>query len=113
LLGQPRPDDEIRGRWLVLGLAVTTKSAPSVPDGIYELRIDNDVLHVRTQRGHIHPAQGPAIDPDATIAMTTDTLVSVVGGRLDVATATVGQRFTIDGDRAGAQQLLMALSPSR
>src|SRR5262245_21762770 len=44
LLGSPRRDDHVRGEWLVLGLAVTAKPSQPVPDGTYELHVDDEVV---------------------------------------------------------------------
>jgi DNA-binding HxlR family transcriptional regulator len=112
LLGQPRSDDQVRGSWLVLSLAVTATPAPSVPDGTYELRVDDDAFHVRSQHGHLQPAQGPASTADATITMTTDTLAAIAGGELDVTSPRASRLIAVDGDTAGAQRLLEALTTS-
>jgi DNA-binding HxlR family transcriptional regulator len=113
LLGQPRSDDQVRGSWLVLGLAVTAKPAPSTPDAIYELRVDNETFHVRTQHGHFQPAQGPAPTANATITMTTGTLAAIASGELDVPSSQAGRLIAVEGDTAGAQRLLESLTQIR
>ncbi len=110
LLGHPHSDDQVRGRWLVLCLAVTARPAPSVPDGTYELRVDDEVFHVRSQHGYLEPAQGPAATADATITMTTGTLAAIAGGELDVTSSRAGRLIAVDGDTAGAQRLLESLT---
>jgi len=113
LLGRPRDGDEIRGRWLVLGLAVTAKASPSVRDGTYELRIDQEEpLHVRKHNGHLQPCQGPVSNPDATISMTTDTLAALASGELDIPSPRADQLIAIDGDSVGAQRFLESLTQS-
>ncbi len=112
LLGRPRDDDEVRGRWLVLGLAVTAKGAAALPDAIYELRIDGETLHVRARDGQLRPSQGPVTNPDATISMDARTLAAIASGELDVASPQAGRQITIDGDVASARRLLESLAQS-
>jgi DNA-binding HxlR family transcriptional regulator len=113
LLGRPQQDDRVRGRWLVLGLAVTATPAPSIPDATYELRVDNETYHVRSHDGHLQPADGPASRADATITMTTDTLMAIASGELEVRSPGAGRLVAIDGNTAGAQRLLEALTQIR
>jgi DNA-binding HxlR family transcriptional regulator len=101
LLGQPRDDDHVQGRWLVLGLAVTAKPAPGLPDAVYELRIDDDILHLRAQAGQLHPFQGPASNPDVTITMSATTLAAIAP-RTD-------ELIDVAGDADHARRLLESL----
>jgi DNA-binding HxlR family transcriptional regulator len=112
-LGQPQRDDRVRGRWLVLGLAVTANPAPSVPDATYELRVDDESFHIRSHDGHLQPADGPASNADATITLTTDTLAALASGELDVRSPRADRLIAIDGDTSGAQRLLDSLSRIR
>jgi DNA-binding HxlR family transcriptional regulator len=112
LLGRPRDDDEIRGRWLVLGLAVTAKAAAAIPDAAYELRIDRETLHVRARDGQLQPSQGPVTNPDATISMSAHTLAAIASGDLDVASPQADHLIAIEGDVASARRLLESLTQS-
>jgi DNA-binding HxlR family transcriptional regulator len=112
LLGRPGDDDQIQGRWLVLGLAVTTTDARSVPDGTYELRIDADILHIRALNGHLQPSQGPVPDPDATITLNAGTLAAIASGELDIRSRRADRLIAVDGDSAGAQRLLESFKGS-
>jgi DNA-binding HxlR family transcriptional regulator len=112
LLGRPSDDDQIQGRWLVLSLAVTTRDARSVPDASYELRVDDDTLHVRALDGHLQPSQGPAPNPDATITMSADTLAAITSGELDIHSPRSDKLIALDGDLAAAQRLLEAFRRS-
>jgi DNA-binding HxlR family transcriptional regulator len=111
-LGQPQPDDRVRGRWIVLGLTVTATPEPS-PDVTYELRVDDEAFHVRSHDGRLQPADGPASNADATITLTTDTLAALASGELEVRSPRAGRLVAIDGDTAGAQQLLESLTRTR
>jgi DNA-binding HxlR family transcriptional regulator len=113
LLGQPHKDDQVRGRWLVLGLAVTAKPAPSGPDATYELRVDDETFHVRSHHGRLQPAHGPASNATATITLTADTLAAIASGELDVPSPRADRLIAIDGDAAGAERLLMSFTVNR
>jgi DNA-binding HxlR family transcriptional regulator len=112
LLGQPRPDDHIQGHWLVLGLAVTAEPAPTLPDAAYELRIDDDTLHIQAHSGHLYPFHGPASDPAATIIMSSQTLTAIASGALEIPSRRADKLIAIDGNPAHGQRLLESLSSS-
>jgi DNA-binding HxlR family transcriptional regulator len=110
MLGEPRADEEVRGEWLVLGLAVTAP-APDVVDGTtYELHIDGEVLHVQVRDGNLQPHQGPADDPDAVLTMDATALGDVSSGRVDVDDALAAGRVTVEGHEDAARRLLTSFS---
>jgi DNA-binding HxlR family transcriptional regulator len=113
LLGQPRGDDEVHGRWLVLGLAVTAKPARSIPDATYELRVDNETFHIRTHDGRFQTAEGAAANASARITLTADTLAAIASGDLEVPSPRADRLIAIDGDAAGAKRLLESLTHVR
>jgi hypothetical protein len=113
LLGLPQKDDQVRGRWLVLGLAVTAKPAPPGPDATYELRVDDETFHVRSHHGCLRAAHGPAPNATATITLTTDTLAAIASGDLEVPSPRADRLIAIDGDAAGAERLLKSLTADR
>lgn len=110
LLGDPRDDDEVRSSWLVLGLAATAKPAVPVPDGTYELRVDDETFNVRSHDGHLQSAHGPAPNPQATITLTAETLAAIGGGELQVPSRQADRLIAIEGDAAGARRLLESLT---
>jgi DNA-binding HxlR family transcriptional regulator len=111
-LGHPRRDDHIRSSWMVLGLAVTAGPDPSLADATYEMRLDHDAFHIRTREGRLQPGHGPAPTADATITMTTRTLAAIASGELDIPSPQAERLIAVDGDAAGAQELLKALRRS-
>jgi DNA-binding HxlR family transcriptional regulator len=113
MLGRPQKDDQVRSSWLVLSLAVTSEPEPSLPDATFELRVDDEVFHVRSHEGHLHPAHGPAPGAAATITLTTDTLTAIAGGELDVRGLQADRLVAIDGDARAAQRLLDSLARTR
>jgi DNA-binding HxlR family transcriptional regulator len=112
LLGQPADDDEVKARWLVLGLSVTAtvEDGSAVPDAACELHVDEEIFTIKTQAGHLQPSQGPAPDPDATITLSTDTLVAIAGGDLDIPSSRADRLIEVDGDASAAEHLLTALT---
>jgi len=110
MLGEPRAQDEVRGEWIVLGLAVTAP-APDVAGGTtYELHIDGEVLHVQVREGNLQPHHGPADDPDAVLTMDAMALADLWAGRLEVDDAVAAGRVTVDGDEDAARRLLTSFS---
>jgi DNA-binding HxlR family transcriptional regulator len=109
LLGRPRKDEEVRGSWLLLGLAVTG-AAPDDIDGTFELHIGDEVIHVEVRDGNLHPRQGPAIDPAAVITATAATFAELALGRLDPEAALSKGRLTLTGDEIAARRLLESVS---
>lgn len=113
LLDQPRRDDAVHVRWLVLALAVTAHPAPSLPDATYELWVDNEAFHLRSHDGRLQAIQGPAANASATINVTRDGLDAIASGDIDVTSAQADGLIEIDGDSAGAQRLLESLAHIR
>jgi DNA-binding HxlR family transcriptional regulator len=110
MLGEPRRSDEVRGEWIVLGLAVTA-SAPEVTEGTtYELHSDGEVLHVEVHGGNLQPHQGPADDPDAVLSLDAATLAELALGHLEIDGALSTGRVTIEGDEHAARRLLTSFS---
>jgi DNA-binding HxlR family transcriptional regulator len=112
LLGKPRNDDYLRGSWLVLGLAVTAKPGPSIPDATLELRVDNEIFHIRAHSGHLHPRQGPAPGADVTITMTSRALASIASGKLEIPSPRADRLIAIQGEKVVAHRLLRSFSQS-
>jgi DNA-binding HxlR family transcriptional regulator len=112
LLGQPRPDDEIRTSWLMLGLSATAKPDPHTPDATYEVRVDDEIFHIRTHQGRLHPAHGPTPAADATITMTKHTLTAIVSGELEFPSPRADGLIAVEGDAAAARGLLDVLTRS-
>lgn len=111
MLGRPRKDDEVRGAWMVLGIAVTTP-VPDVDDATFELHIDGEVLQVDVRDSRLQPRYGSATDPAAVITTRATTLADLALGRIDLDTAFSRGRVTVAGDEAAGRHLLESLSRS-
>jgi DNA-binding HxlR family transcriptional regulator len=113
LLGHPGPEDTVDPRWLVLALAVTATPPQSLREATYELRVDDQVFQIRSNRDRLQVAQGAASSASATIEMTADTLAAIASGHLDIGSGRADQLIAVDGDVAGARRLLEALAQIR
>ena len=103
LLGVPQPGEVFRPAWLLLAMRVAfDPQAAAGLDAVYELRIDDDVLHAVVRQDTIHTADGPAPHPTVVLTMDTETLLQIVAGTLTPATAIAAGRLTLDGDPAAA-----------
>lgn len=111
-LGRPRNNDEVRGSWMLLGLAVTA-AVPDDLDGTFELHIGAEVLHVGVRDGSLHPRQGPTVAPRAVITVSAGTFADLALGRVDPETASSKGRLTLAGDEIAARRLLEALGRPR
>jgi len=110
LLGEPRGDDDVRSSWLVLGLGAIARPAVPIPDGTYELRVDDETFNVRSRDGHLQSAHGPAANPEATITLTAETLAAIGRGELHVPSRRADRLIAVDGDAEGARRLLESLA---
>lgn len=117
LLGDPRPDDDVRSAWLVLGLAVTARAAEQLADGTFELHVDGEgseggVFAIECRDGHCQPREGPADRPDGVITMAHSTLVDLASGALDVRARRAEKLIAFEGDTGGARRLVESLGRS-
>jgi DNA-binding HxlR family transcriptional regulator len=112
MLGRPRKSDEVRGAWVVLGIAVTTP-VPDVDDATYEFRVDGDVLQVDVRNGRLQPRHGTASDPAAVITVGATTLVDLAFSRLELDDALARGRITVAGNQAAGRRLLESINRTR
>jgi DNA-binding HxlR family transcriptional regulator len=113
MLSRPRKGDEVRGSWLLLGLAVTETVPDSVDDATFELHVGDEILHVEVRDGRLHPRQGPAVDPAAVITTTATAFADLAFGRLDLEAALSQRRLTVTGDDSAARRFLEVLGRRR
>jgi len=113
MLGEPRPDEEVRGEWIVLGLAVTAHAHEAIDGKTYELHIDGEVLHVEVHKGNLQPHQGPADRPDAVVRLDATTLADLARGHLELDEALSTGQVSTEGDGDAARRLLTSFSGLR
>ena len=118
LLGEPRPDDEYRLRWLLLTLQARFDAAAAGDRRrVYEFRLGDEIVHVRVEGGGARPAEGPAHRPDVVLAGDMRTFLAWGTGHLSAEAATADGLVvrTADGrphpDPIGALDELRTLFP--
>jgi DNA-binding HxlR family transcriptional regulator len=95
LLGSPRPDDVVRGRWLVLPLRQHfTDSDPKGPKAIVELHVAGDTIVVTLEQGMLRadvadlgPAPAGVPRRDLSIDAPPDVVLALLAGRLSLIQA--------------------------
>ena len=111
LLGSPRDQDTYRLSWLVL--ALEQRFDPHAAQGVHltwELRVDDEILHVNVRDGTVQTLQGPAPDPQVVLKADHDTFLAWGTGQLDDEQALAAGLRVTSGPRA--LQQLRRLFPS-
>lgn len=101
-LGERRPTDAVRAHWFALPLLRALEG-----EGLVEVRLDEGEFHVYVggEGGSVY-GDGPApAEPDARLALDTDTCTAVARGELSVADAVRDGRITVTGDGTLAKSL--------
>ena len=112
LLGSPRTQDTYRLSWLVL--ALEQRFDPQAARGVdltWELRVGDEVLHVKVRDGAVQTLQGPAPAPEVVLEADRDVFLAWGTGQLDDEQAlAAGLRVTPGPE---ALQQLRRLFPNR
>ncbi|CCK26458.1 transcriptional regulator [Streptomyces davaonensis JCM 4913] len=101
-LGERRPTDAVRAHWFALPLLRVLEG-----EGLVEVRLEEGEFHlyVGTEDGPVY-GDGPApTEPDARLALDTDTCTAVARGELSVPDAVRAGRITVTGDGTLAKTL--------
>ncbi|WP_141578621.1 winged helix-turn-helix transcriptional regulator [Actinomadura sp. WMMA1423] len=81
-MDERRPDETFHPGWALLGLqACFDQEAAAGLRAVYEFRVDDEVFHARIDDGAIEVLHGPAQRPDATVTMSEEAFLGLVGGR--------------------------------
>jgi DNA-binding HxlR family transcriptional regulator len=84
LLGSPRTQDTYRLSWLVL--ALEQRFDPQAARGVnltWELRVGDEVLHVKVRDGAVQTLQGPAPAPQVVLEANRELFLAWGTGQLD------------------------------
>jgi DNA-binding HxlR family transcriptional regulator len=112
LLDTPGPEETFRAEWLALYLAVSAP-AETLPGGqeIYQVHVDDDVLHiVRTPAG-AQARSGPAAQPpDLVIRTDQATFIDLALGRADLTALVATGRAQVTGDEGTVARAARLLS---
>ena len=114
-MGEPRETEAFHPGWAVLGLrACFDAEAAAGLRAVYEFRIDDDVFHARIGDGAIEALHGPAQHPDATITISEEAFLGLIGQGLTFAEAIETGAASASGDRDALRGLkgLFRLPPS-
>ncbi|MEV0170095.1 helix-turn-helix domain-containing protein [Streptomyces sp. NPDC050803] len=101
-LGERRPTDAVRAHWFALPLLRALEG-----EGLVEVRLEEGEfhLHVGAEEGPVY-GDGPAPgEPDARLALDTDTCTAVARGELSVADAVRDGRIAVTGEGTLAKAL--------
>jgi DNA-binding HxlR family transcriptional regulator len=112
LLGSPRDQDAYRLGWLVLALEERfDPDAARRVELTWELRVDDEVLHVSIDNGAVQTLQGPAPAPEVVLEADRDLFLAWGTGQLsDEQALAAGLRVTPGPE---ALQQLRRLFPNR
>ena len=104
-----REDDESRPAWAATALvSLFEPGAGGRSKETYEFRIDREAFHLRIGDGAIEARQGPAEAPDAVVAGSVGTFISLAAGRLSPEQALKSGEILVEGaDEARARCLKM------
>jgi DNA-binding HxlR family transcriptional regulator len=87
-MGQRRGTETFHPGWAVLGLqACFDAEAAAGLRAVYEFRIDDEPFHARIDNGTIEAVHGPAQHPDATITISQDAFLRIIGHELTLTHA--------------------------
>jgi DNA-binding HxlR family transcriptional regulator len=112
LLGSPRPDDMVRGRWLALPLRqYFTDAEVDGPQAVVELRVAGETIVVTLERGTLRADLGQASQPDLIVDAPPDVLLALLAGRLSLTRARRRQA-RISGDVRTLKRIVRKTLPS-
>ncbi len=98
-LAEPRRHDRFRAAWAMFPLSYMAD--PAAAAGIhetYEFRIGQDTFHLVVDDGRVEPQSGAAMDPDATFAMSEQTIFELMSGALAATDALAAGKVQFRGD---------------
>jgi DNA-binding HxlR family transcriptional regulator len=104
-LGPPRPDDSLAPGWL-LNAVLATCTSGCLPDKVFELRVEDDVVTARYEDEQLVVEPGTSGVADTVIATDPATLFSIAAGQLPVKDAIRTKVLTVTGDRKDAERFL-------
>ncbi|MFE7751826.1 winged helix-turn-helix transcriptional regulator [Streptomyces sp. NPDC057428] len=110
-LAERRPTDAVRAHWFALPLLRALDGVTH--HGVVEVRLDEGEFHISTgaqATGGQAYGYGPAVQPDACLALTTDIALAVGRGELTIAEAVRDGGAQVSGDGPLAAELRVGRS---
>jgi DNA-binding HxlR family transcriptional regulator len=108
-LGPPHPDDSLAPGWLVNAVRATCTTG-CLPDKVFELRVDDDVVTARFEDNELVVEPGSSGAADNVIETDAATLFSLAAGQLSTRDAVKAKVLDITGDRRDAERFLSFFS---
>lgn len=108
-LGPPRPEDALAPGWLVNAVRATCTSG-CLPDKVFELRVDTDVVTARFEGNDLVVESGSSLDADTVIETDPATLFSIAAGQVSTNEAIRTKALKVTGDRSDAESFLSFFS---
>ena len=108
-LGPPRPDDSLAPGWLVNAVRATCTHG-FLPDKVFELRVDNDVITARFEGDELIVDSGSSGEADTVIETDPATLFSIAAGQVSTGDAIKAKMLAVTGDPKAAELFLSFFS---
>jgi DNA-binding HxlR family transcriptional regulator len=108
-LGPPRPDDSLAPGWLVNAVRATCTHG-CLPDKVFELRIDDDVVTAQFEGDELVVESGSSGEADTVIETDPATLFSIAAGQVSTRDAIKAKLLDVTGDRKAAERFLSFFS---
>ncbi|MBO8192881.1 transcriptional regulator [Streptomyces oryzae] len=115
-MGEPRASETFHPGWALLGLrACFAPEAAAGLRAVYEFRVEDELFHVRVDDGTIEALHGPAQYPDATITISQQAFLRLIGQRRTFAEVVDTGDASASGDSEALRRLrgLFRLPPPR
>jgi DNA-binding HxlR family transcriptional regulator len=104
-MGERREGEAFHAGWAVLAMeAFFDAGAADGVRAVYEVRVDDEVFHVRVADGTVEATHGPAQLPDAVLETTEQVLVELTEGRTTFADAVRNKRLRTAGDKEAVRR---------
>jgi DNA-binding HxlR family transcriptional regulator len=108
-LGPPRPDDSLAPGWLVNAVRATCTTG-CLPDKVFELRIEDDVVTARFEDEELVVESGSSGDADTVIETDPSTLFCIASDQISTSDAIKSKALKVNGDRKDAERFLSFFS---
>ena len=108
-LGPPQPDDSLAPGWLVNAVRATCTHG-CVPDKVFELQVDDDVVTARFEGDELVVEPGSSGRADTIIQTDPSTLFCIASGETTTSAAIKTKALRVSGDRTSAERFLSLFS---
>jgi len=108
LLADRNDDEDLQAHWLVLPLKLLlVDNAPERSEAHIELRMPNESITVKVDRGKVDVGLGPAESPIAVLTGKPELILNLLAGRMTIADATANG-LALQGPAAAVRRVVPA-----